>query len=113
MRGAAQSHGVAGLAFISFSAAALSRTSAFAEVPARTHGHGLWTVVSLLSNQLLLPATVLASILLTFQFVRDLLARQREARLAAEPVAPPARYAPYALPARVTVALAAAARARC
>jgi len=112
MRRAAHSRNLAGLAVVSFATTALPLASAFADVPARAHAGGLWPILGLLaaslSGKLVLVATDLAALLLAFAFV----ARRRRARQTAASVAPPARYAPYVLPARAAVALAAAARAR-
>jgi hypothetical protein len=108
MRWAAHSSDFARLAFVSIAMAGLSPPCAFAEAPARAHGAGLPAMLGWLSTRLAVPATVLAVLLLGLLMLRALLARRRPALQEA----PPARYAPYALPARVSVALAAAARAR-
>jgi di/tricarboxylate transporter len=109
MRWAAQLGDFAALAFVSFAVAALTLPSALANVPARAHAVSLPRILGWLSTELVVPATGLIALTLVLLFVRDFAARRRRALEAATP---PVRYAPYALPARVSVALAAAARAR-
>jgi hypothetical protein len=112
MRWAAHPRGVAALAMVFLGAAALSLASAFADPPTRAQAGDLSTLLGALtpglSVRFALPAAALASLLLAVAAALGFPAARKPAR----PPATPARYAPYALPARVTVALAAAARAR-
>ena len=104
--------------FAGFVAAALSFASASAASAAPTHGGGLRVLLGWLAAAnlavvaqdfgLRIAALALLSLVLCVALRR--IWRHIAARRA--PADPPPPYAPYALPARVAVALAAAARAR-
>ena len=103
----------------------LSFASVAAEASARAQGASLWAILGWpaagLAGKLALPAACLGVcvgiaapvfMLLALALVLLRLRSDLVARRALPPAAPPPPDAPYALPARVAVALAAAARAR-
>jgi hypothetical protein len=134
MRVRAWARNIVALAFVSLAAAVFFHPSAIAGVHARAHGGAFWLIVSVLASgmaakltfpvtlfgarfEIGAPAFALLALPIFVRFVvRDAFARAAFSWVVwrSEPAAPPAppRGAPYALPSRVAVALAAAARAR-